>query len=60
VSDRAEHDHPAVHDAVASLVRERLGVRIEVEVVRPGELDELTEVDRSPKLKRFRDDRPST
>ena len=47
----------ALADAVEERLRERLGVRIRAEVVRPGELDPWTEVDVSPKLKRFRDDR---
>jgi hypothetical protein len=32
-------------------------VKIGVEVVTPGALDEWTEADHSPKLKRFRDER---
>jgi hypothetical protein len=34
-----------------------LGVRIAAEVVPPGALDAWTEVNVSPKLKRFRDER---
>jgi phenylacetate-CoA ligase len=44
--------------AVERRLRDRLGVKIRVEVVAPGALDEWTEVDTSPKPKRFRDDRP--
>ena len=60
VSVTSEGD-PSTFDALAAAVedrlKERLGVRIRAEVVRPGELDAWTEVNRSPKLKRFRDDR---
>jgi hypothetical protein len=38
-------------------LRERLGLRIEVEVVSPGVLDDWTEVNTAPKPKRFRDER---
>jgi phenylacetate-CoA ligase len=38
-------------------LKDRLGVRIAVEMVRPGTLDEWTEISTSPKPKRFRDDR---
>jgi AMP-binding enzyme C-terminal domain len=52
---------PSTFDALAVAVeerlKERLGVRIQAEVVRPGDLDAWTEVNRSPKLKRFRDER---
>ena len=48
---------PAIGAAVETRLRDRLGVRIAVEVVAPGTLDAWTEVDVSPKLKRFRDER---
>jgi phenylacetate-CoA ligase len=60
VSVVSEHDpaeFPAIAAAVEERLRERLGVRIACEVVGPGELDAWTEVDVSPKLKRFRDER---
>lgn len=38
-------------------LNEQLGVRIGVEVVGPSALEELTETARTPKAKRFRDDR---
>ena len=38
-------------------LKDRLGVRIAVEMVRPGALDEWTEISTSPKPKRFRDER---
>ncbi len=48
---------PRIADAVASRLKEELGVRIGCEVVRPGELDGWTELHSSPKPKRFRDER---
>jgi len=38
-------------------LKERLGVRIRVEISGPGSLDEWTEIHTSPKPKRFRDER---
>jgi phenylacetate-CoA ligase len=57
VSTRGASDFDTLADAVATRLKERLGVRIAVEVVAPGALDAWTEVDVSPKLKRFRDER---
>jgi phenylacetate-CoA ligase len=57
VSERDPAEFPAIGAAVEERLKERLGVRIRSEVVRPGELDSWTEVDMSPKLKRFRDER---
>jgi phenylacetate-CoA ligase len=57
VSDRDPAEFAAIATAVEERLKERLGVRIASEVVRPGELDAWTEVDASPKLKRFRDER---
>jgi phenylacetate-CoA ligase len=56
-SDRDPDEFPAIAAAVEERLKERLGVRIASEVVRPGELDAWTEVNVSPKLKRFRDER---
>ena len=42
---------------IEKLLKDRLGVRITVEMARPGELDGWTEISTSPKPKRFRDDR---
>jgi phenylacetate-CoA ligase len=47
----------SVQPAIEKLLKDRLGVKIQVEVVRPGTLDEWTEITTSPKPKRFRDDR---
>jgi phenylacetate-CoA ligase len=57
VSERDPSAFPSIADAVEVRLKERLGVRIAVEVVAPGALDAWTEVDVSPKLKRFRDER---
>jgi phenylacetate-CoA ligase len=56
-SDRDPDEFPAIAAAVEERLKERLGVRIASDVVRPGELDAWTEVNVSPKLKRFRDER---
>jgi phenylacetate-CoA ligase len=56
-SDRDPDEFSAVAAAVEERLKERLGVRIASEVVTPGELDAWTEVNVSPKLKRFRDER---
>jgi phenylacetate-CoA ligase len=57
VSDREPSEFAGVAAAVEERLKERLGVRIAADVVRPGELDAWTEVNVSPKLKRFRDER---
>jgi phenylacetate-CoA ligase len=56
-SDLDPDEFPAIAAAVEERLKGRLGVRIASEVVRPGELDAWTEVNVSPKLKRFRDER---
>jgi len=48
---------PAVGPAVEAKLKDALGVKIRVEVVGAGKLDELTEINTSPKPKRFRDER---
>jgi phenylacetate-CoA ligase len=58
VSKRGVADFDAVRGAVEARIKDRLGVRMRVDVVAPGELDALTGVGTSPKFKRFRDDRP--
>ncbi len=53
-------DCPGRDDIVSGAearLKERLGVRIRVALAAPGELDEMTEIETSPKPKRFRDDR---
>lgn len=57
VSDRDPNEFAAIAAAVEERLKERLGVRIAADVVRPGGLDAWTEVNVSPKLKRFRDER---
>jgi hypothetical protein len=48
---------PQVADEIAQILKNELGVRIDVEVVGPGDLDPHTEIHTSPKPKRFRDER---
>ncbi len=57
VSEQSPGEFAALRTAVEDRLKERLGVRIRAEVVGPGELDAWTEVNVSPKLKRFRDER---
>jgi phenylacetate-CoA ligase len=57
VSARDPSSFEGIADAVAAQLKERLGVRVGVDVVPPGALDEWTGVNVSPKLKRFRDER---
>lgn len=57
VSDDDPETFTALGDAIERRLHERLGVRIRADVVRPGALDEWTEVGVAPKLRRFRDDR---
>jgi phenylacetate-CoA ligase len=57
VSDRDPSEFAAIAAAVEERLKERLGVRIAADVVGHGELDAWTEVNVSPKLKRFRDER---
>jgi phenylacetate-CoA ligase len=57
VSERDRAHDEQVRSAVAARIKDRLGVRMTVDVVPPGELDVLTGVGTSPKPRRFRDDR---
>jgi phenylacetate-CoA ligase len=50
-------DYPSLASAVAKRLSDVLGIVIGVEVVAPGALDALTEIETSPKPKRFRDER---
>jgi phenylacetate-CoA ligase len=59
VSDRQQSEYSALQAAVEARIKDRLGVRMRVEIVGPGALDAWTGVGTSPKLKRFRDDRLS-
>jgi phenylacetate-CoA ligase len=43
--------------AIEARLQQQFGLKIAASVVRPGELDELTELATSPKPKRFRDER---
>ncbi|MCG8588968.1 MAG: hypothetical protein MJE66_06720 [Proteobacteria bacterium] len=58
LTTRAEAgDHAAIAAAAEARLKERLGVRIAVELGAPGSLDAWTEIHTSPKPKRFRDER---
>jgi phenylacetate-CoA ligase len=57
VSEGDPASFPAIAEQVAGMLKDKIGVKMDVEVVGPGALDELTGVNVSPKLKRFRDDR---
>jgi phenylacetate-CoA ligase len=57
VSESDPAEYARIGTAVADRLKDKLGVKIDVEVVRPGALDEWTGVNKSAKLKRFRDDR---
>jgi len=57
VSDRDPSRFTAIGTEVEERLKDRLGVRIRVEVVAPGALDAWTGADVSPKFKRFRDER---
>jgi phenylacetate-CoA ligase len=57
VSRRDPSEFGALASTVEDRLKERLGVKINADVVRPGALDALTEAGVSPKPKRFRDER---
>jgi phenylacetate-CoA ligase len=57
VSSRAPHEFDALRAEVERRLQQQIGVKMAAEVVRPGELDALTELHTSPKPKRFRDER---
>ena len=56
-ADPQVEDREALSSAVAAAVRDAVGVRIDVEVVGAGELDQLTGFGEAAKLVRFKDDR---
>jgi len=57
VSGAAPSEFDAIARAVEQRLRDRLGVRIEVEVLAPGSLDAWTGMGTAAKLRRFRDER---
>jgi phenylacetate-CoA ligase len=59
VTRAAAAQHDSIARAAEARLKERLGVRIAVELAGPGELDDWTEIHSSPKPKRFRDERGS-
>ncbi|HPG24695.1 MAG TPA: hypothetical protein PLW10_03615, partial [Myxococcota bacterium] len=50
-------EHETIRAELEALLKEKIGVRFDVEVHAPGALDEWTEIRTSPKPKRFRDER---
>jgi phenylacetate-CoA ligase len=57
VGEGSPSGYPGLASAVAKRLSDVLGVLIAVDVVAPGSLDTLTEIETSPKPKRFRDER---
>ena len=57
VTRSPESARAAIAAEAEARLKERLGVRIAVEVASPGELDAWTELHTSPKPKRFKDER---
>jgi phenylacetate-CoA ligase len=57
VSERDQSEFAAIGAEVERVLQQRFGLKIPATVVRPGELDALTEFHTSPKSKRFRDER---
>jgi phenylacetate-CoA ligase len=55
VSDRDPSTFPAIVVEIERVLQQRFGLKITASVVRPGELDHLTEFHTSPKSKRFKD-----
>jgi hypothetical protein len=49
--------HPEIQAALEKLLKDKIGVKFQVEVHSPGALDDWTEIKSSPKPKRFRDER---
>ncbi|MBW2424663.1 MAG: hypothetical protein JRG86_10460 [Deltaproteobacteria bacterium] len=50
-------DYDSLREDLEAMLKEKIGVRFEVEVHPPGALDADTEIHTSPKPKRFRDER---
>ena len=57
VSQAPASEFETIRGELEASLREALGLRIQAEVVAPGALDAWTEINTSPKLKRFRDER---
>jgi phenylacetate-CoA ligase len=57
VSESDPSQYPTIADEIADNLKDRLGVKIQVEIVAPGTLDQLTGVNVQAKLKRFKDER---
>ena len=50
-------EYPEIQQELEERLKDALGLRVKAEVVAPGALDAWTEINTSPKLKRFRDER---
>jgi hypothetical protein len=57
VSDRDPSQFADIQAEIERVLNGRFGLKIGAAVVRPGEIDHLTEFHTSPKLKRFKDER---
>ena len=57
VSQEPESAFADLAGELEGLLKEKLGLKIGVEVAKPGSLDAWTEIHTSPKPKRFRDER---
>jgi phenylacetate-CoA ligase len=57
VSQAPASEFPAIQQELEVSLKDALGLRVKAEVVPPGAIDAWTEINTSPKLKRFRDDR---
>jgi phenylacetate-CoA ligase len=56
-SEAPAEEFEAIQASLEAVLKERFGVRIGARVHPPGALDDWTEINVSPKLKRFRDER---
>ena len=57
VSQAPESEYETMRVELEAMLKERLGLRIQAEVVAPGAIDDWTEIHTAPKPKRFRDER---
>ncbi len=56
-TDSDSSEYTRIQSELEHLLKEKLGVKFDVEIYPRGGLDELTEINTSPKTKRFRDER---
>ena len=57
VSQAPPSEFPEIQQELLERLKDGLGLRVKADVVEPGALDAWTEINTSPKLKRFRDER---